>query len=91
MVPSPQAQSYGSNQGPGGPPPPGQMGIPGGPREPGQDGKGKDGKSGFYDSYNNWQPKYIGYLKSYNHQQGYGFIACSETLKIHNSDVFIHK
>lgn len=36
-------------------------------------------------------PTYIGYLKSYNPGQGYGFIACDDTFKIHKSDVFIHK
>jgi len=46
---------------------------------------------GFYDSAQNWIPKYIGYLKSYNASQGYGFISCSETFQIHNQDVFIHR
>lgn len=55
------------------------------------DANPQNGESGFYDTYNNWQPKYIGYLKSYNHAQGYGFITCQETSRTYQSDVFIHK
>eukprot|EP00418_Pyrodinium_bahamense_P002337 CAMPEP_0179023420 /NCGR_PEP_ID=MMETSP0796-20121207/6920_1 /TAXON_ID=73915 /ORGANISM="Pyrodinium bahamense, Strain pbaha01" /LENGTH=848 /DNA_ID=CAMNT_0020719329 /DNA_START=15 /DNA_END=2557 /DNA_ORIENTATION=+ len=32
-----------------------------------------------------------GYVKSYNPEKGFGFIACSETFAIYNADIFLHK
>jgi len=34
---------------------------------------------------------YLGYLKSYNHRKGYGFLQCDEANKDWGLDVFIHK
>jgi len=34
---------------------------------------------------------YLGYLKSYNHRRGYGFLQCDEANKDWGLDVFIHK
>ncbi|CAD7969628.1 unnamed protein product [Amoebophrya sp. A120] len=71
---------------------PGMLKGPPLPPLPGAGGSPLDSKlPGFYDASNNWIPKYMGYLKSYNKAQGYGFIYCLETHKIHNQDVFIHK
>lgn len=60
-------------------PPPGMPGFPGG-APPGMPGGPPLLPAG----------RFLGKVKSYNEEKGFGFIECNETYKEHGRDVFIH-